>query len=519
MFIRKDFLYICAFLINNATCPAMFKTDFIQNAKRLLSDEYEALETALSTDPPVSIRINPWKGNDIILPLMKGDNSQLLSGTKLSINAEWERVPWCKTGYYLPERPVFTCDPLFHAGVYYVQEASSMFLEQAILTIVSATITTNHPVTALDLCAAPGGKSTHLLSLLPENSLLVCNEVIRSRNLVLSENIAKWGRSNAIITQNDPQHFGDRLPHFFDIILADLPCSGEGLFRKEPAARNEWSMENVKMCAARQRRIVRDAWEALKPGGYLIYSTCTFNTEENEENIKTLSDELGAEIIPIPVKPTWKVSGALHHDMPAYRFFPYRTRGEGFFLALIKKTATGDSRGQTKEGIQATGDKRRKSDDRRGKTGDKRQDFDIYKYLNVPSNSEIFLLQANNQAIAIPQKYKNTFSALSERLNIRSAGLPLGEWKGADFIPSAALALSTELNPRAFPSIALSYEQAIAYLRKETIILPADAPKGHLLATFQNTPLGFIKNVGTRVNNLYPREWRIRGPRIYTNLR
>ena len=450
----------------------MLNPDFILNAKRLLKEEYEAFEAALNTPPPVSIRINTWKNcgrNSINQSGESGDlsgDNMVFERTRniLPSKIVWQqhdykaiqRIPWCNAGYYLPERPVFTLDPLFHAGVYYVQEASSMFLEQAILTILAKTEITETPVMALDLCAAPGGKATHLLSLLPENSLLVCNEVIRNRCLILAENIAKWGRPNVIITQNDPHHFGRHLPHYFDVILADLPCSGEGLFRKDIAARKEWSMENVRMCAARQRRIIHDIWEALKPGGYLIYCTCTFNTEENEENIKRLTDELQAEIIPIPLTPEWNVSGATGCDLPVYRFFPHRILGEGFFLALIRKKSTCPPKTHPSRRIKTPFCK------------------EIWDHCNTP-----------------PFK---------------------GAW--GDFnIPPPKGSLDFFISPLFAGNWArfeLSYKQAITYLQREALSLPTDAPKGHLIVTWQNTPLGFVKNIGTRANNLYPREWRIR---------
>ncbi len=233
--------------------------DFITRTRALLGEEFDRLEAALSADVPVSIRINPMKGT----PAPKAGAP----------------VAWCESGFYLPERLSFTFDPLFHAGAYYVQEASSMFLEQAIKAYVK------EPVRCLDLCAAPGGKSTHLASLLPDGSLLVSNEVIRSRSYVLAENIAKWGHPDTIVINNDPEEIGEALPHLFDVIVTDVPCSGEGMFRKDTDSTGEWSVDNVRLCASRGRRIIHDIWNALKPGGILIYSTCTYNTEEDEENI------------------------------------------------------------------------------------------------------------------------------------------------------------------------------------------------------------------------------------------
>ena len=475
----------------------MIRPDFIQQAKRLLRDEYEAFAAALEAEPTVSIRINPRKTGAISLPDLLQE--------EITPSGE---IPWCNTGYYLPRRPFFTHDPLIHAGAYYVQEASSMFLEQAIRAILTDPDISTNGITALDLCAAPGGKSTHLLALLPDDSLLVCNEIIRSRSQTLAENIAKWGYANTIITQSDPQAFG-RIPHFFDVIVADLPCSGEGMFRKNRDARNEWSKEQVTFCASRQRRIIRDVWQALKPGGYLIYSTCTFNTEENEDNVAMLSAELGADVIDIPIKPEWNISGARGNTLPAYRFFPHRTRGEGFFLTILRKLPW----------LPVSGSKNLPS------VGRLRIQNSVPSHIkNVLSNPEKFIFQntkpktkANEKRgtiyetiNAIPKIHESAFMNLSEQLNIISAGVMLGELKGSDFVPSASLALSTELNIHAFPVAELSREQAIHYLKKELITLPPDTTKGHLLVTYRNIPLGFVKNTGQRANNLYPLEWRIR---------
>lgn len=281
--------------------------DFITRTRALLGNEFDSFEAALQADVPVSIRINEKKGTPA--PSTTG--------------APCERVAWCETGYYLPERLSFTFDPLFHAGAYYVQEASSMFLEQAIRSHVKT------PVRCLDLCAAPGGKSTHLAACLPEGSLLVSNEVIRSRSHILAENIAKWGNPNCIVTNNDPKEIGC-LTHFFDVIIADVPCSGEGMFRKDTDSTGEWSVANVELCAGRGRRIIHDVWNALKPGGLLIYSTCTYNMEEDEENIHYITEELGAEALPIPVKDEWQITGPLKYDHPVYRFFPHKTKGRMF---------------------------------------------------------------------------------------------------------------------------------------------------------------------------------------------
>lgn len=406
--------------------------EFVARTQELLGvEEYEHLRTALSEEPPVSIRLNPWKKKNI-----------LSSGESLA----YAPVPWCADGYYLDKRLTFTFDPLFHAGCYYVQEASSMFLEQVVRQYV------DEPVTALDLCAAPGGKSTHLRSLLPEGSLLVANEVIRSRSRILSENLVKWGHPGVMVTNNDPADF-DKLEEFFDLMVTDVPCSGEGMFRKDPGAIEEWSPENVEICWQRQRRIIADIWPSLKPGGLLIYSTCTYNTLENEENVRWMRNELEAEVLGVDVPSEWNITGNLiGESFPVYRFLPHKTKGEGFFMAVLRKS--GEPSGRR------------------------------------PVNRETVLKK-------------------SLRV-IQSAGVEPGIQKGKDLIPSHAQAVSITLQSDSYPVCELTYEQAIAYLRKEAIVLNADAPRGYLLVTYKQTPLGFVKNIGNRANNLYPQEWRIR---------
>ena len=274
-------------------------------------EEYQQLFDALQAEQPVSIRLNPLKtkGEDVL-----------------------ERVPWCSEGRYLHERPQFTFDPLLHAGCYYVQEASSMFVSQAVHQYV------DKPVFALDLCAAPGGKSTLLRSSLPTGSMLVCNQIMRNRAQILAENMVKWGYPDVVVTNNASEDFSD-CTNCFDLILADVPCSGEGMFRKDEATISEWSLQNVEKCSTLQREIASEAWQCLKQNGIMIYSTCTFNTHENEENVKWICDNLDGEVIEIPIEKEWNITGSLldGFDKPVYRFIPGRTRGEGLFMCAIRK--------------------------------------------------------------------------------------------------------------------------------------------------------------------------------------
>lgn len=443
--------------------------DFITRTRALLGDEYEKLEAALQADVPVSIRINQEKG------------------TKAP---ETSPIGWSKTGYYLPERLSFTFDPLFHAGAYYVQEASSMFLEQAIRNFVT------EPVRCLDLCAAPGGKSTHLLSTLPEGSLLVSNEVIRSRSNILAENITKWGNPNNIVINNDPEEIG-RLTHLFDVIVTDVPCSGEGMFRKDTDSTGEWSVANVNLCAARQRRIIHDIWDALKPGGLLIYSTCTYNTEEDEDNIHYIIEELGAEALTIPLKEEWQITGALRHDHPVYRFFPHKTKGEGFFLAALRKAP-----GETEE-IRP----RNKSKKERGKAAPVLPSV-VNDWIEEAGKFRFELI--NDTIQAIPSAHQEAWQLIAGQCRIVTAGIRIGEIKGKDILPAHSLAMSTSLNRKAFITVEINWEDAVKYLKKEVLLLPEETKKGYVLVCYNGFPLGFVKHLGNRANNLYPQEWRIR---------
>ncbi|MCD8134894.1 MAG: rRNA cytosine-C5-methyltransferase [Parabacteroides gordonii] len=443
--------------------------DFITRTRTLLGDEYEKLEAALQADVPVSIRINRQKGTKAL---------------------ETSPVGWSKTGYYLPKRLSFTFDPLFHAGAYYVQEASSMFLEQAIRNFVT------EPVRCLDLCAAPGGKSTHLLSTLPEGSLLVSNEVIRSRSNILAENITKWGNPNNIVINNDPEEIG-RLTHLFDVIVTDVPCSGEGMFRKDTDSTGEWSVANVNLCAARQRRIIHDIWDALKPGGLLIYSTCTYNTEEDEDNIHYIIEELGAEALTIPVKEEWQITDALRHDHPVYRFFPHKTKGEGFFLAALRKAP-----GETEE-IRP----RNKSKKERGKAAPVLPSV-VNDWIEEAGKFRFELI--NDTIQAIPSAHQEAWQLIAGQCRIVTAGIRIGEIKGKDILPAHSLAMSTSLNREAFTTVEINWEDAVKYLKKEVLLLPEETKKGYVLVCYNGFPLGFVKHLGNRANNLYPQEWRIR---------
>jgi 16S rRNA C967 or C1407 C5-methylase (RsmB/RsmF family)/NOL1/NOP2/fmu family ribosome biogenesis protein len=460
--------------------------EFAERTLRLMGEEnYRALEAALGEEPSVSIRVNR---------------------AKRDVEPEGRRVPWSTEGIYLQRRPTFTFDPLFHAGCYYVQEAGSMFVELALRTYV------DRPVVMLDLCAAPGGKSTHARSVLPEGSLLLANEVMRNRSQILAENLIKWGYPEVIVTNNDPADFTPLGPTF-DVILTDVPCSGEGMFRKDAVAVEEWSVENVANCEARQRRILADIWPTLKPGGLLIYSTCTYNREENEDNVLWIARTLGADILSLPAYPAWGITGNLTGaDFPVYRFLPHRTQGEGFFMAVLRKHSADASAGADEDIAIYNMVKKEKRDKKKGKKTGSAPSASIPAEARtwVKQDEDYLWEMKGDTAVAFPAAHAALYQRLAEQLRVIHAGITVGSVKGKDFIPDHSLAMSTALQREAFVEAEVTYEQAIAYLRKESLTLSADLPRGYVLLTYCGIPLGFVKHLGNHANNLYPQEWRVR---------
>lgn len=357
-----------------------------------------------------------------------------------------------------------------------------MFVEQVFRQFVDS----ESPV-VLDLCAAPGGKSTHLASLLDGRGWLVSNEVMRGRVGVLQENLTKWGAPNVTVTNSDPADFTD-LSGLFDVILVDAPCSGEGMFRKDEQAVAEWSPENVRFCAERQRRILADVFPALAEDGILIYSTCTFNAAEDEENVKWIAEELGADILDVQLDDSWQVStvGA------GYHFYPHKTRGEGFFLAALRKTS------------EASLSRRKKKNDAKNVLPP--QAKSLVDWLKEP----VKLMTRNDVVYAALSDYAELTAQLADHLRIVQSGVEVATVKGKDLIPSQNLAFSWLLKEGLFPSVELSWEDAVAYLHKDNILLDSTAPKGILMLTYRGVALGWAKNLGNRCNNLYPSEWRIR---------
>jgi 16S rRNA C967 or C1407 C5-methylase (RsmB/RsmF family)/NOL1/NOP2/fmu family ribosome biogenesis protein len=451
--------------------PSAFESQML---KLLGVAEFEQFKTAINQPSRTSIRLNPAK----------------------TFSPSWPKtqIPWSSQGYFLQERPSFTLDPAIHAGAYYVQEASSMFVEHILssLEIPKGVF--------LDLSAAPGGKSTLLSTYLGQEGLLVANEVIQSRATILKENLIKWGLGNAVVTNNDPDHF-EPLEGFFDLVLVDAPCSGEGMFRKDAQAREEWSPDSVQLCSARQKRIMDKAGALVKGGGYLIYSTCTFNEQENEDMIRFLTGEFALEPVRVPLDPTWNIVETSVETEEGvffgYRFFPHKVEGEGFFITVFRRPESA-----------STQDPGKIKDFRHPvlKSVSEKDSAQLDTELGFDGAGKYYTL--NDSYFRINRVFFRHFEKLSLHLSLRYFGVELGKQQKKEWIPSHEWALSL-LPKDQFQSQELSTEQALEFLRKNELSLP-DLPTGWVLITYQNLPLGWVKNLGNRINNYYPKEWRIR---------
>ncbi|RED97867.1 RsmF rRNA methyltransferase first C-terminal domain-containing protein [Marinoscillum furvescens] len=439
---------------------------FVNQTKTLLGTEApKVLATIQAHEPPVSIRLN---------------------GQKLTTTPDLAEVPWAPNGFYLPERPVFTKDPWLHAGAYYVQEASSMMLEQAV-----AQSRPEHPIRVLDLCAAPGGKSTHLLSMLHANDWLVANEVIQARARILHENLAKWGSANAVVTCDDPASFG-QLEGFFDLVVVDAPCSGEGMFRKDPAAIAEWSPEHVQLCADRQRRILADVWDTLTYDGVLIYSTCTFNTDENEQMLDWLLQNFEAELIAINLQQEWGAR-SFTDSAAGHKMIPGLVQGEGYCFFVLRKKNGADR-------WEAEGLSRRKARKQRGKR--------VAKEIEVKGLRSVDGLKVIAQdQLLVATPFPQELDALRKHVRVEKSGVLLGEQKKNKVVPAHEFALSDLLESDSYPAVELTYEQALSYLMKAPFDMQAD--RGFQTVQYAGQTLGWINHLGNRFNNLYPANWRI----------
>jgi 16S rRNA C967 or C1407 C5-methylase (RsmB/RsmF family)/NOL1/NOP2/fmu family ribosome biogenesis protein len=438
--------------------------EFVKHSLKFLKErEQDSFINTLATNPCFSIRSNPYKPyfNDLSL----------------------EKVAWSDSGYYLTEKKTFTLDPFLHSGVYYVQEASSMFVEQFIKEIALP-----DEAVALDLCASPGGKSTHLLGLLKPSQMLVSNEVIKTRVSTLKENLIKWGCENMVVTHNDSEDFG-ALDGFFDLVVVDAPCSGEGMFRKDANAINEWSIANVDICYKRQRRILTEIESAIKDGGYLLYSTCTYNTLEDEENIKWFIESYGYEEVKID---SIKFTGVLNCEY-GYKMMPHLVKGEGFYICCLRKKGELDTYDFPKS---------------------KRSNLDTYKNRSEVAEyftnaEEIDFFTFNEHVKALRSNQKQVVDMLSRSLNLVTVGLDVAELlKGKQLLPSHSMALNRYVNKDYFKAVELSKDDALRYLKKE--LNDIECKNGLHLACYLGAPLGFFKKIQNRINNNYPQEWRIR---------
>jgi 16S rRNA C967 or C1407 C5-methylase (RsmB/RsmF family)/NOL1/NOP2/fmu family ribosome biogenesis protein len=443
----------------------MLPAAFIDQMKTLLGDEYPDFEISLTQTPPISIRYNPQKHK---------------KGAKL----ESQNVKWCESGQYLPERPVFTLDPAFHSGAYYVQEASSMLIDAAVRQVIDC----SEPIRVLDLCAAPGGKTTLLTSALHPDSLVLCNEVIRSRVSVLKENIYKWGYPNVHVSNHDTETL-DSLKGFFDLILVDAPCSGEGLFRKDIKARDEWSLDAVALCAGRQKRILAAAAPLLAEGGILMYSTCTYNQSENQDNASWLIESFDFEHIKLNIDNDW---GVIERPY-GYQCYPHKVQGEGFFLSVFKKN-------------EPTVFKLKFHDFRSFKALPKKYIAEASRWIENADDFS-FYIKPNQDVVAVLDAQSEDLKVLDRALFAKGLGLTVGNLKGNDIVPSHEMALSIVLSTNLL-SIELSRNEALHYLKGENFEI--DAPKGWLVVRYEGLALGWLKNLGNRFNNYLPNELRIR---------
>lgn len=430
-------------------------------------EEKLLLETIDKGELITSIRLNPFKPSDIY--------------------TTEEVVPWCESGRYLKERPNFTADPLFHAGCFYVQEASSMFLEQALKT----TMDYSNPVRVLDLCAAPGGKSTLISSFIPHDSLLVSNEIIKTRVPVLIDNLNKWGPTNIFVSNNDPRDF-KRLPGYFDAIIIDAPCSGSGMFRKDQAAIAHWSESAVQLCSERQQRILADAYPSLKENGTLIYSTCSYSRQENEDIADWLCKEFNMTPVRIPITESWGIQETLSEEKGAYgyRFYPHKLKGEGLYMACFRKN----------EKTEETKTKRAYA----GKINPK--DEELFKAW-LKADTDLSIQSVNEEHFAIQPEHAGDLETLKTKLYLKKSGTRLGKKMGKDLIPHHELALSL-INNAETPRLNLNQKQSLDYLKRNEIKVDADF-QGWALVCYKGHTLGWAKVLQNRINNYFPKELRV----------
>ena len=431
--------------------------------------------SAFEEPAKVSVRVNPFK------------NGRVYDGSP---------VPWNQHGRLLGERPKFTLDPQFHGGAYYVQDSSSMFVGHVFRNILKDVQTSSEGVVrVLDLCAAPGGKTTDLTASLREafgdRFVLVSNEVMKQRAAVLADNVAIWGDPNVVVTSDDPRAFAS-LPAFFDVVVADVPCSGEGMFRKDEEAQKQWSEDNVALCQARQKRIIADMWPCLKPGGILVYSTCTFNRYENDDNVQWIAEELGADVL----SPAEDELPGVIRTGNGYSLVPGHVEGEGQYCAALVKTS---------DDFDGTYLSPRQVKERPGKKPAAAVPASLKAFFTV----DVDLRQKSDTVIAVPSRISTDVALIEKALHVLSAGCAVGMLKGQTLVPDADMALSLAYDVQSYPVADVDLHTALAFLHKDAIVL-TDVEKGYVLIRYEGVPLGFVKNLGNRCNNLHPQGRRIR---------
>ncbi len=439
--------------------------EFVRRMQAQLGDEAEEFFNALSLPSPTSIRLNHRKG-------------------KSSFN-DLQGVPWCTNGFYLETRPRFHLDPHWHGGAYYVQEASSMILDDVITRL-------NLDQTSriwLDLCAAPGGKTGILASHLKPTDILIANEVVPQRKTILWENLVKGGYMNTILTSEQTSSFREPLA---DLILIDAPCAGEGMMRKEQEAISQWTEGLVRSCSLLQKQILNDAVKALKPEGYLIYSTCSYSLEENIYNISDFNASHELESIPLHFPEPWGIKTISYKDAVGYQLYPHSVKGEGLFIAVLKNNSN------RKSAIQ--GNKKLSNE-----------------FIPVPVAIESILNNPSSYRLRKNSEYNLLISSAAEekaaevlkRIPRAEIIAQAGQLKGKDFIPAHFLAMSG-IQHTDLKNIELDLEGSLDYLERSTMIPSLINENGWYLASNEGTVLGWLKHTSQGWKNHYPMNWRLR---------
>ncbi len=470
-----------------------------------------ALENPAST----SIRLNPLKKTSGTVP----DATTALYG---EAGKGCNAVPWCREGRILGGRPSFTLDPEFHAGAYYVQDSSSMFVGWMFRRILEQSDCGSGVLKVLDLCAAPGGKTTDIAAALREvcgdRFLLVSNEVMTGRSRILADNTARWGEPNVMVSSSDPSSFAN-LKDCFDIIITDVPCSGEGMFRKDDEAVRQWSEENVELCCARQKRILADVWPALKPSGYLLYSTCTFNRKENDGNVEWAAQELGADVLTVEAD-----FSEILRTAYGYSLAPGYAPGEGQYCAALRKKSGAETARLQREngssGMPASDGNQRKNRIECRDTGNKRKNP---RQLENSKGSQVSCLailknaftfdasvrEKNGSLIAVPSILVPELQTLSSAIRLICSGVTCGSLKRDKLVPDEDLVLCAMLRSDALPTVETDRQTALSYLHRDSIVLQKEAERGYVSLSYNGLRFGVVNNLGNRCNNLHPLSRRI----------